>query len=67
MHTRNGRAAKDGRRNDAAIRQAEREGITDQQQMDKLIKRGHSHCREVHRLRHCIAAAKGGKDAEAHD
>ncbi len=54
-NTRNGRAAKDGRRNDAALRQAEREGITDQQQMDKLIKRGHSHCREVHRLRHRIA------------
>ena len=61
-NTRNGRAAKDGRHNDAAIRQAGREGITDQQQMDKLIKRGHSHCREVHRLRHRIASAKGGKD-----
>lgn len=61
MNTRNGRAAKDGRRNEAALRQAEREGITDQQQMDKLIKRGHDHCREVHRLRHCIAA-KGGKN-----
>ena len=61
-HVRNGRAARDGRRNDAAIRQAEREGITDQQQMDRLIKRGHGHCSEVHRLRHSIAAAKGGKD-----
>ena len=62
QHRRNGRAARDIRRNEAALRQAERDGITDQQQMDKLIKAGHGHCREVHRLRHCIAA-KGVKDA----
>lgn len=67
MHTRNGRAAKDGRRNAAAIRQAEREGLTNQQQLDKLIRTGHMHCREAHRMRHCIAAAKGGKDAEGSD
>lgn len=60
MHTRNGRHARDQRRNDAAIRQAERDGITDEQQISRLTKRGHSHCREVHRLRHKVAA-KGGK------
>ena len=56
-HTRNVRQARDGRRNDAAIRQAERDGITDTQQIAKLIKAGHGHCREVLRLRE-----KGGKD-----
>ena len=59
-HTRNGRQARDGRRNDAAIRQAERDGITDTQQIKRLIKAGHAGCREVLRLRHKIAA-KGDK------
>ena len=56
-NTRNGRQAKDGRRNDAAIRQAERGGITDEQQISRLTKAGHGHCREVLRLR-----KKGGTD-----
>lgn len=51
QHRRNGRERRDIRRNDAAIRQAERDGITDTQQVAKLIKAGHGHCREVKRLR----------------
>ncbi len=50
QHKRNGRAARDGRRNDAAIRQAERDGRSDYQQMTKLIKAGHGHCKEAQRL-----------------
>ena len=65
-NTRNGRQAKDGRRNSAALRQAERDGLTDTQQIVRLIKYGHEGCREIHRLRHKIAA-KGGKDAEGND
>jgi hypothetical protein len=56
-----GRAAKDLRRNEAALRQAARDGITDEQQLDKLIKAGHSHCREAMRLRHRIAHSKADK------
>jgi hypothetical protein len=51
MHTRNGQDAREARRNSAAQRQAERDARTDQQQVDKLRRAGHGHCKEVLRLK----------------
>lgn len=62
QHKRNGRQARDGRRNDAAIRQAERDGRTDNQQLSKLIRAGHGHCKEALRLADTsFKTTKGGE------
>ena len=50
MNTRNGRMARDARRTEAAERQAERDGRTDEQQLHRLINAGHGHCKEAQRL-----------------
>lgn len=63
-NTRNGRAARDGRRNSAALRQAGRDGITDQQQIDRLRRYGHGDCKEVYRLNNRI---KGLHDEKGDD
>ena len=50
MHKRNGRMALEARRTEAAERQAERDGRTNEQQLHKLINAGHGHCKEATRL-----------------
>lgn len=57
MNTRNGRMALEARRTEAAERQAEREGRTNEQQLHRLINAGHGHCQEAQRL----AEGIGGK------
>ncbi len=65
-HVRNGRAARDGRRNDAAIRQAERDGRSDDKQLRKLCVAGHGHCKEALRLAARVHG-KGGMEAWIND
>jgi hypothetical protein len=50
MHKRNGRAAREQRRAEAAERQAARDARSDQQQLHLLINNGHGHCKEATRL-----------------
>ena len=56
MNTRNGRQAREARRQGARERQAERDKRTDQQQIDRLRASGHGDCKEVYRLKHRIMA-----------
>lgn len=51
QHTRNGREARQTRRQEATERQSERDKRTDQQQITRLIQAGHGYCREVLRLK----------------
>ena len=45
---------KEIRKQEAIERQAKRDSLTDQQQLDKLIRNGHGHCKEADRLRERI-------------
>jgi hypothetical protein len=49
----------DARRATALERQAEREKLTDQQQIAMLVARGYGHCKEVKRLRARITKKEG--------
>ena len=55
-NTSNGRFARARRQQGAAERQALRDARTDQQQIDRLRKAGHGHCKEVVRLKMRIQA-----------
>jgi hypothetical protein len=46
-----GRAVKERRRREAEERQAERDRRGDEGQLNRLIDKGHGHCKEVQRLR----------------
>lgn len=57
MHTRNGRAARELRRTEAADRQALRDKRSDEDQLHRLIDNGHGHCKEACRLADAIQEA----------
>jgi hypothetical protein len=51
---RRGQAVKERRQREASERQAERDRRGDEGQLNRLIDKGHSHCREADRLREKI-------------
>ena len=50
QHVVHGKVAKKARQTAAAERQAERDKLTDAQQLAKLVAAGHGHCKEAKRL-----------------